>query len=59
MHAITGSPLWEISIIELRANTRIYYKVTRRMPLLTVAETRFFDSKEDALTQFYAWMNDS
>ena len=45
---------WEVSIIELKENGK-KYKVTRRMPDMHIAETKVFDSKEDAIAQFEEW----
>ena len=42
---------WEVSIVELH-NNKTYYKVTRRIPELNVAETKVFNSKEKAKQQF-------
>jgi hypothetical protein len=47
---------WEISIIELKNNGK-KYKVTRRLPELAVAETKIFDSKENALKLFHEWLD--
>jgi len=47
---------WEISIIELENNTEKKYKVTRRLPDLSVAETKVFNSKEEAKKQFDEWL---
>ncbi len=47
---------WEVSIIEIEYNKKKKYKVTRRLPELTVAETRIFDSKEKAIEQFTEWL---
>ena len=46
---------WEVSIIELENGER-KYKVTRRIPELSVAETKVFSSKEDAKKQFDDWL---
>ena len=43
------------SIIELSNGVK-KYKVTRRIAELNVAETKFFDSKEKAKTQFEEWL---
>ena len=48
---------WEISIIELKRNDKTKYKVTRRLPEMSVAETKVFDSKEDALSQIQEWLS--
>lgn len=46
---------WEVTIRKLRKNGSFIYKVTRRLPELTVAETRIFQSENEALRQFYEW----
>ncbi len=43
---------WEVSIIELDYENIKKFKVTRRLAEMTVAETKVFDSKEDAKKQF-------
>ena len=48
---------WEISIIELEDSDGKKYKVTRRLPELSVAETKMFSSKEEAKKQFNEWLN--
>lgn len=47
---------WEISIIELEDKNGKTYKVTRRLPHLLVAETKIFNSKEEAKKQFNEWL---
>lgn len=47
---------WEISIIELQYPFGKKYKVTRRMPELLVAETKIFDTKEEARRLFEDWL---
>jgi len=47
---------WEISIIELKNHAGKKYKVTRRMPDLSVAETKMFRSKKKAKKQFEDWL---
>jgi len=47
---------WEISIIELEDIAGIKYKVTRRLPEMSVAETKIFNSKKEAITQFNEWL---
>ena len=42
---------WEVSLIELE-NHEIKYKVTRRIPELSIAETKIFKSKKEAKKQF-------
>ncbi|MFA6073398.1 MAG: hypothetical protein WC758_04760 [Candidatus Woesearchaeota archaeon] len=48
---------WEVSIIKLKEDELDKYKVTRRFPELTVAETKIFFSKKEALAQFEEWLN--
>ena len=48
---------WEVSIIELKKNGKKRYKVTRRMPGLSVAETRMFRTKKKALEQLRNWLS--
>ena len=47
---------WEISIIELKNHKGKKFKVTRRYPELSVAETKLFKSKEKAKKQFEEWL---
>lgn len=47
---------WEVSIIELKQNGKTKYKVTKRLPSMSVAETKFLDSKEEAKKQFDEWL---
>ncbi len=47
---------WEISIIELEYPDGKKYKVTRRLPDLSVAETKIFSSKKEAKEQFNKWL---
>ncbi len=48
---------WEVSIIEIKENDAIRYKVTRRLPEMAVAETKIFSSKKDALLQVEEWLS--
>ena len=47
---------WEISIIELKDNKGKKYKVTRRIPELSIAETKVFMSKKTAKKKFNEWL---
>lgn len=47
---------WEVSIIELENDIGTKYKVTRRIPDMSVAETKIFSSKEEAKEQFNKWL---
>ncbi len=43
---------WEISLIKLEEGTEVHYKVTRRLPVMAVAETKMFSTLEAAKEQF-------
>lgn len=47
---------WEISFIELKNNKGKEFKITRRMPKLSVSETKVFRSKKKAKKQFDEWL---
>ena len=47
---------WEVSIIELQENGKKKFKVTRRVPALSVSETKIFDNIEEAKKQFDEWL---
>ncbi|MBI2667461.1 hypothetical protein HYX17_01685 [Candidatus Woesearchaeota archaeon] len=47
---------WEISFIELEDDKIKRFKVTKRVPDLLVAETKFFKSKKRAKKQFDEWL---
>ena len=47
---------WEISIAEFKNQKGKKYKVTRRLPDLSVSETKIFRSKEEAKKQFDDWL---
>lgn len=47
---------WEISIMEYENHEGKKYKVTRRLPDMSVAETKIFESKEEAKKQFEDWL---
>lgn len=47
---------WEVSIVEIENTIGKKYKVTRRIPEISVAETKIFRSKEDAKNQFEEWL---
>lgn len=54
------TPFQEMGIIYHR-NTGFWgvnYKVTRRMAEMSIAETKFFSSKEEAKRQFEEWLGD-
>ncbi|MBT4174718.1 hypothetical protein HOC80_02410 [archaeon] len=47
---------WEVSILEYENDVGIKYKVTKRLPEQGVAETKIFESKEEAEKQFKEWL---
>ena len=47
---------WEVSIMEVENTVGKKYKVTRRLPDMSVAETKIFTSKEEALRQVDEWL---
>ena len=47
---------WEVSIMEIQNHKGRKYKVTRRLPELTVAETKIFTTKKKAKKQFDEWL---
>ena len=48
---------WEISIFEYENDVGKKFKVTRRLPDMAVAETKIFESKEEAKKQVEDWLN--
>ncbi len=46
---------WEISVMELK-NNGAKFKVTRRIPGMSIAETKLFDTKAEARKQFEEWL---
>ena len=49
---------WKISFTELNTQQGTLYKVTRRIPSLSVAETKIFKDKEEAKQLLNQWLND-
>ncbi len=47
---------WEVSIVELQDFLGKKYKVTRRLPEMSVAETKIFRNKKKAKELFYKWL---
>jgi hypothetical protein len=47
---------WEVSIMELQNTIGKKFKVTKRLPEMSVAETKIFRSKEEAKRQFEEWL---
>ncbi len=48
---------WEVSIIEFEDQKGNKFKVTRRLPELSVAETKVFKTLEEAKKQFNEWLS--
>ncbi len=47
---------WEVSISEYETPTGREWKVTRRLAEMSVAETKVFTSKEEAIRQYEEWL---
>ena len=47
---------WEVSIMVLDTKTGKKFKVTRRLPDLSVAETKVVNSSKEAEKQFEEWL---
>ncbi len=47
---------WEVSISEYSDLEGVKYKVTRRIPELSVAETKIFSNKNKAKKLFNEWL---
>ncbi len=50
------SKKWEVSIIAFQDAEGSKFKVTRRLPDLSVSETKIFSSMEKAQKQFEEWL---
>ena len=48
---------WELSLLVFKDSGIVKYKVTRRFPDLSVAETKIFNSMDEARIQLDEWMN--
>ena len=46
----------DMSIMELKSGNNKKFKVTRRIPELSISETKIFTGKEKAKRQFYEWL---
>lgn len=47
---------WIVSILELEDNEGRLYKVNKRIPEFSVAETKMFRNKKEAIKQFKEWL---
>ncbi len=50
------SKRWEVSVMELKNSEGKKFKVTRRLPSMSIAETKVFKTKEEAKKQFEEWL---
>ncbi len=48
---------WEISFLEIQTIFGKRYKVTRRLPSFSIAETKIFRSRKRAEQQLNVWLN--
>ncbi len=48
---------WEVSIIEFEDAQGKKYKVTKRLPDMSVAETKIFRTLDEAKKQFNEWLS--
>lgn len=48
---------WIVSLIEVKDSKGSLYKITRRIPELSVSEIILFRSKKEAEKQFEDWLN--
>ena len=53
------APTTEVTLMALRDNGHVWYKVTRRLPAFEVAETRLFLYREDAEKLFKEWLENA
>ncbi len=49
---------WEVSMMEISDGDESKFKVTRQVPALYVAETKMFETKEEAKKQFDLWLRE-
>ncbi len=52
-HSMKG---WEVSLIEFRSSKGKKFKVTRRLPEMSVAETKVFATRKRAKKLFDEWL---
>lgn len=48
-------PEWEVSILKMRNSEGIFFKVTRRMPRLSVSETLILHSLDEVDSKLKEW----
>ena len=47
----------KLQIVELKNGKGRKYKVTRRMPKMSVSETKVFKTREEAIKQLQEWLS--
>ena len=47
---------WEVTIDEVKENNTLVHKVKRRMPKISVSETKKFKTRVEAIYQFQEWL---
>ncbi|MBI2549542.1 hypothetical protein HYW21_09440 [Candidatus Woesearchaeota archaeon] len=47
---------WEVSLMEIQNHRGTKFKVTRRLPEMSVAETKVFTTKKKATRLFDEWL---
>jgi hypothetical protein len=48
--------VWEVTLLEITHGKEKKYKVTRRIPFYSVAETKIFATKAEAKKQIDEWL---
>jgi hypothetical protein len=56
MEPNSQSENWEVTIMEFQEDGKKRFKVSRRYPLYSIAETKIFSSKARAKLQFEKWL---
>lgn len=52
------SEKWVVSLMKLEDEEGVKYKVTRRIPDLSISETKIFKTKQEALEKFNEWLEE-
>ena len=47
---------WKVSILELDKNGIKIYKISRRIPDMSISETKIFKTKEEAKNKVKEWL---
>lgn len=56
MDPLLSDPVWEVTIMEFNDGEKTLFKVTKRYPRMSIAETKIFTSKNKAKHQFEVWL---